>query len=213
MENSLCENIVKIETPVETAAQQMAKSVLSIIIASLLLVCSVALDFFSLNNHIATALLILYAIAVYVGAGIKSVSFRKAIALTNFIVFTVVLGNHLLHRLFPHSDFVIFSKGSFKLILLPEADFLGSGNNVELLLMLLLAVYFLLRFIADSHLKDAITKNLPIRGGHIICGVFMCVLSIASIYSCTSLFFTRLPMNLILPDHTTYIIMYRRPPA
>ena len=147
MENNLCENIVKIETPVETTVQRIARSALSIIVASLLLLCSVALDFFSLNNHIATALLMLYAIAVYVGAGIKSVSFRKAIALVNFIVFTVVLGNHLLHRLFPQSDFVIFSKGNFNLILLPEADFLGAGSQVELIFLSLLAMYFLVFFI------------------------------------------------------------------
>ena len=208
MDNNLCENIVKIETPVETAVQRIARSVLSIIVASLLLLCSVALDVFSLNNHIATALLMLYAIAVYVGAGLKSVSFKKAAALTSFIIFTVVLGNHLLHLLFPNNNFVIFSKGSFKLMLLPEADFLGAGGRIELSFLTLLAVYFLLKFIADSHLKSAVKKNLPLRGGHITCGVFMCILSIASVYLCASLFLTRLPTRLILPDNSTYTIMY-----
>lgn len=208
METNLYENSIKIETPVETAIRSITRSPLSIIAAALLLLCSAALDVFSLNSHVTTALLVLNLVAVCVSAGVKNISFRKAIALTDFIVFTVLSVNNIMHLIFPNNDFVVFAKGSFKLMLLPEADFLGSGTSCETAFTLYLAVCFLLRLITDSHLRSATVKNIPVRGGHIFCGIFMVVLSVNALYCGLSTALNGIPKYLILPDHTTYIIMY-----
>lgn len=208
MENISLDNTLKIETPVEKTVRSITRSAFGIIAACLLLVCSVALDVLSLNNYVATALLLLNTIAICVSAGVKRISFRKAIALTNFIVFSVITANNVLHVLFPNSNFVIYQKGGFTLALLPGANFLGSDSTSQFTLSALLAVYFLFRLITDSHLKAALVKNLPLRGTHILCGIFMCVLSVTSVGAGISVYFSRTAECIMLPDHTVYFIMY-----
>ena len=208
MENISLDNTLKIETPIEKTVRSIARSALSIIATCMLLVCSVVLDVLSLNNHIATALLILNTVAICVSAGIKKIAFRKAIALTNFIVFSVITANNVLHVLFPNSNFVIYQKGGFTLALLPGANFLGSDSTSQFTLSALLAVYFLFRLITDSHLTVALIKNLPIRGMHILSGIFMCILSVASVGAGISAYFSRATKCIISPDHTVYFIMY-----
>ena len=175
------EQEARVETPVSKTVKQVLRSPLGTVSAALLLCCAAALDFYDICGALIPALLFLNLVAVSVSAGVKSVSFRKGVALANFIVFAVSSLNGVLRAAFPNSNLVIYKSGNFKIALLPDWPFLSNSNVIGTIFTIFLAVYFLLKYIADRSLKKAVIKNLPLRRAHIFCGIALSVLCICAV--------------------------------